>query len=365
MTGIDVYRDRIHRAQAALKSAGVDLLCVGPGPDLVYLTGITAHLSERLNLLLLPVEGSPSFVVPRLEAPNVADKADLVEIHAWEETESPSELAAKLAGPAKSVAVGDQLHAIFLLRLQEAMPSASWTPGGPALRDLRMRKDAAEIAAQREVAERTDRAWAIFLESGPIAGLTEQQAMDRLSNLMKEQGITPMFGICASGPNSASPHYHTGDRVIQQGDAVIFDFGGELDSYLSDMTRTVVIGEPSDEYRKVYEIVLRANQAAFEAVKPGVPCEEIDKVARDVITEAGYGPNFIHRVGHGLGLDVHEEPYMVSGNTLPLAPGMVFSDEPGIYLEGKFGVRIEDTVAVTESGAVRLNSAPKDLTVMD
>jgi Xaa-Pro dipeptidase len=304
-------------------------------------------------------------VVPRLEAPNVADKSDLVEIHAWEETESPSELAAKLAGSAKSVAIGDQLHAIFLLRLQQAMPSASWTPGGPVLRDLRMRKDAAEIEAQREVADRTDRAWAIFLESGPIAGLTEQQAMDRLADLMKEQGITPMFGICASGPNSASPHYHTGERTIQQGDAVIFDFGGELNNYLSDMTRTVVIGEPSDEYRKVYEIVLRANQAAFKAVKPSVPCEDIDKAARDIITEAGYGQNFIHRVGHGLGLDVHEEPYMVSGNTLPLAPGMVFSDEPGIYLEGKFGVRIEDTVAVTDTGAVRLNSAPKDLTVMD
>ena len=365
MTGIDVYQDRMQRAQAALKAAGVDLLCVGPGSDLVYLTGIHAHLSERLNLLLLPASGRASFVVPRLEAPNVADKADLVDLAVWDETDSPSELAAKLSGRAGSVAVGDELHAIFLLRMQEAMPSATWTPGGPILRDLRMRKDAAEIEAQREVAQRTDRAWAVFLESGPITGLTERQAMDRVSDLMKEQGITPMFGICASGPNSASPHYHTGERVIEPGDAVVFDFGGELNDYLSDMTRTVVIGEPSDEYRKVYEIVLRANQAAFEAVKPGIPCEGVDRAARDLITKAGYGPNFIHRVGHGLGLDVHEEPYMISGNTLPLAPGMVFSDEPGIYLEGKFGVRIEDTVAVTETGAERLNGTPKDLTVMD
>jgi Xaa-Pro aminopeptidase len=365
MTGIDVYRDRIQRAQAALAAAGVDLLCVGPGSDLVYLTGIAAHLSERLNLLLLPVSGRPSFVVPRLEAPNMADKAELVDFAVWDETDSPAALAAKLAGSASSVAVGDELHAIFLLRLQEAMPGASWAPGGPVLRDLRMRKDSAEIAAQREVAQRTDRAWAVFLESGPIAGLTEAQAMARLLGLMTEQGVAPMFGICASGPNSASPHYHTGDRVIEAGDSVVFDFGGELNSYLSDMTRTVVIGQPSDEYRKVYEIVLRANQAAFEAVKPGVACEEVDRAARDVITEAGYGPNFIHRVGHGLGLDVHEEPYMVSGNTLPLAPGMVFSDEPGIYLEGKFGVRIEDTVVCTDTGAERLNSAPKDLTVMD
>jgi Xaa-Pro aminopeptidase len=226
-------------------------------------------------------------------------------------------------------------------------------------------KDDAELAAQREVARRTDQAWAAFLEAGPIGGLTERQAMDRLDQLMKERGITPLFGICASGPNSASPHYHTGERVIELGDAVIFDWGGELDGYLSDMTRTVVIGEPSAEYRTVYEIVLRANQAAFEAVRPGVPCEDVDRAARDLITQAGYGEYFIHRVGHGLGLDVHEDPYLVSGNTMPLAPGMVFSDEPGIYMAGKFGVRIEDTVVCTESGAERINSAPRDLVVMD
>jgi Xaa-Pro aminopeptidase len=228
-----------------------------------------------------------------------------------------------------------------------------------------MRKDAAEVAAQREVARRTDVAWAAFLESGPIAGLTETQAMERLSGLMAAQGTVPMFGICASGPHSAMPHHHTGDRVIQQGDAIVFDFGAELDGYLSDMTRTVFIGEPTDEQRKVYEIVLRANQAAFEAVRPGVPCEDIDKAARDLITAEGYGDAFIHRVGHGLGMDVHEDPYLVNGNTMPLAEGMVFSDEPGIYLAGNFGVRIEDTVLCTEDGALRLNAAPKDLTVMD
>ena len=360
-----VHSDRIERAQDAMRAAGVDLLCVGPSADLFYLTGINAHLSERLNLLLLPQSGKPQFIVPRLEAPNVADKAALVDIQTWEETESPSELAASLSGGAKSIAVGDQLHAIFLLRLQEAIPGAGWTPAGPILRDLRMRKDAAELEAQREVAHRTDQAWAAFLESGQIEGLTEQQAMDRLNQLMAERGMAPMFGICASGPNSAAPHYHTGDRVIQRGDAVIFDWGGELNGYLSDMTRTVVIGQPSDEYRKVYDIVLRANQAAFEAVRPGIPCEDVDRAARDVITRAGYGEYFIHRVGHGLGLDVHEDPYLVSGNTLPLAPGMVFSDEPGIYMEGKFGIRIEDTVFCTETGAERINTAPRDLVVMD
>jgi Xaa-Pro aminopeptidase len=314
---------------------------------------------------MVPARGKPSYVVPRLEAPNMADKADLVEFAVWDETDSPSELAGSLAEGVRRVAVGDQLHAAFLIRLQNAIPGAEWSEGGPVLKDLRARKDEAEVSAQREVAERTDKAWAAFLEAGPIKGLTEAQAMERLSNLMVDQGIKPMFGICASGPNSASPHYHTGDRVIEEGDAIVFDFGGELNGYLSDMTRTVVIGNPSDEYRKVYDIVLRANQAAFEAVRPGVPAEDVDRAARDLITSEGYGEYFIHRVGHGLGLDVHEEPYLVKGNTAPLQPGMVFSDEPGIYMPGKFGIRIEDTVLVTEDGAVRLNGAPKDLTVMD
>lgn len=365
MTSSAVYQDRLERAQTALRTAGVDALVVGPSSDLVYLTGINAHLSERLNLLILPASGKASFVVPRLEAPNVADKADLVTIASWEETDSPATLAASLLGGAKRVAIGDQLHAVFVLRLQEAVPGATWAQGGPILKDLRARKDAAEIEAQREAALRTDKAWAAFLEAGPIKGMTEAQAIERLNALMTEQGVKPMFGICASGPNSAAPHYHTGDRVIEDGDAIVFDFGGELNGYLSDMTRTVHVGNPSDEYRKVYEIVLRANQAAFEAVRPGVACEAVDKAARDLITAEGYGDYFIHRVGHGLGLDVHEDPYLVRGNTSPLEPGMVFSDEPGIYMPGKFGVRIEDTVVCTEDGAIRLNTAPKDLTVVD
>ncbi|HRA48713.1 MAG TPA: Xaa-Pro peptidase family protein [Thermomicrobiales bacterium] len=365
MTTADVYRNRLEHAQQAMATAGVDVMLIGPSSDLRYLTGIDAHISERLNLLVLPRQGKGTFVVPNLEALNFQDKADLVEIVGWGETEQPAAIVGKLITTTKVRAIGDQLHAVFLLRFQEAAPGGSWVPAGPILKDLRMHKDAAELAAQREVAKRTDEAWAAFLESGPISGLTERQVMDRLSQLMVERGMKSEFGICASGPHSAMPHYHTGERVIGQGDAVLFDWGGELNGYLSDMTRTVFIGTPSEEQRKVYEIVLRANQAAFEAVRPGVPCEAIDAAARAVITEAGYGDAFIHRVGHGLGMDVHEDPYLVLGNTMPLAEGMVFSDEPGIYLAGMFGVRIEDTVACTADGAVRINNAPKDLTIMD
>jgi Xaa-Pro aminopeptidase len=364
---LGIYADRLRRAQAELERQGVDLLLIGPSSDLFYLTGFEAHLSERLNLLGLPRSGSPFLVVPVLEAPNAHDRRDLVAIHAWEETQPPAELVARLAGSVdgKAVAVVDQLWSVFLLRLQAAMPTARWTPALNVMRALRMQKDAHEIELLREVSRRTDEAWAEFVEGGPLSGLTETQAMERLQALMRKRGLGGGFGICASGPNSAAPHYHTADRVIQPGDVVIFDWGGTLDGYHSDITRTVYIGEPTDEYRRVYEIVSRANQTTLEAVKPGVPCERLDQVARQIITEAGYGPQFLHRVGHGLGLDVHEEPYLVGGNRMALAPGMVFSDEPGIYLEGRFGVRIEDAVVCTEDGGVRLNEASRAITVMD
>lgn len=366
-TALSVYSDRIKRAQAELAARGIDFLFVGPSSDLFYLFGFDAHLSERLNLLIIPREGKPTYVVPVLEAPLVRDRSELVTISAWEETQQPSKLVAQVIGDAagKAIAVSDRLWSVFLLRLQQAVPEASWNSAEDVMRALRVSKDAHEIEIMREVSKRTDEAWHEFIEGGPISGLTETQTMERLQGLMAKRGLQGGFGICASGPNSASPHHHTGDRKIQQGDVVIFDWGGTLEGYKSDITRTVVIGEPTEEFRKVYEIVSRANQATFEAVKPGVPCEVLDQTARKVITDAGYGPQFLHRVGHGLGLDVHEEPYLVGGNTMPLATGMVFSDEPGIYLEGNFGVRIEDAVVCTENGGERLNNASREITVMD
>ena len=362
-----VYAQRIKRAQEEMKRQGIDVLLVGPSSDLVYLIGYDAHLSERLNLLIIRQDGPPDLVVPVLESFLATTCEPNVTLRRWEETESPSELAASLIGDTTGVTLGvsDQLWSTFLLKLQKAMPDGDWTTGQPILAHLRVTKDQSELDNLFEVARLTDEAWHEFVESGQISGLTETQAMDRLGGMMEKRGIGRSFGICASGPNSASPHHHTGDRTIQQGDSVIFDWGGTLNGYHSDVTRTVFVGTPTDEYRKVYATVKEANQTALDAVRPGVAAESIDKAARDVITKAGYGSAFLHRVGHGLGMDVHEEPYLVGGNTTPLEVGMVFSDEPGIYLAGNLGVRIEDSVVVTETGGKRLNEASRDLTVMD
>ena len=360
------YHDRVRRAQAEMAKHGVDALAIGVGADLIYLAGYPSHTSERLTLLIVPKEGDPKVVVPQLEAPRLAPAGVPFEAVAWEETADPTSIAADLIWEtgARSVASGDELWASFLVKMQRHLPEVTWEIAGGILRELRMCKDRAEVDLLREASHRTDAAWIDFIKTR-IGGLTEQQAADRLSDLMRDHGMESMaFCIVASGPNSASPHYSTADRIIQEGDAVVFDFGGRYRHYVSDITRTVHVGEPSDEYRKVYAIVLRANEAAFAAVRPGVACQEIDRAARKVITDAGYGQYFIHRVGHGLGLDVHEEPYMVEGNALPLRVGMVFSDEPGIYMPDTFGVRIEDSVVCTETGGEKLNDAPRDLLVM-
>ncbi|HYI24130.1 MAG TPA: Xaa-Pro peptidase family protein [Thermomicrobiales bacterium] len=367
LDGDDFHQQRIERLQARLKDDGVDVAVFGPSADLFYLTGFDAHDSERLNLLVIPQSGKPSLIVPTLEAPLVGDAARLVDMHTWADHEDPAALAATVLGDVtgKTLAVGNQLWSAFLLRIQAGAGPANWVEAAPITRHLRMIKDAAEVDALAEVSRRTDQAWEEFIEGPPIGGLTETDALKRLRELTEKRGLKVGWGICASGPNAASPHHHTGNRVIQEGDSVIFDWGGTLDGYNSDVTRTVHVGTPGEEYRRVYQVVLEANQATFEAVRPGVPLQELDRVARKVITDAGFGEAFLHRVGHGLGLEVHEEPYLVEGNDLPLAPGMTFSDEPGIYLKGNLGVRIEDTVVCTEDGAIRLNHATRELTVMD
>jgi Xaa-Pro aminopeptidase len=367
-TGIDrQHQQRLQRIKTRMQEEGVDLLLLGPSADLFYLTGFDAHLSERLNLLVVPETGTPSLVVPTLEAALIGDARALVEVHIWSDHEDPAALAASIIGSVegKQVAVGNQLWSAFLLRLQQHLPNGAWREAAPLMRPLRMVKDETEIALMAEVSRLTDEAWEEFISGPPLSGLTERDALKRLTDLTAKRGISNIWGICASGPNAASPHHATGSRALQPGDAVIFDWGGQREGYQSDVTRTVFIGEPDESFITVYDVVLRANQATLDAVRPGLPLQELDRTARRLITDAGYGGAFIHRVGHGLGLEVHEEPYLVEGNELPLQVGMVFSDEPGIYLEGRFGVRIEDTVVCTSEGGRRLNHATRQLTTMD
>jgi Xaa-Pro aminopeptidase len=359
------YADRLRRAQAEMAQQNIDLFVVGASADLRYLIGYEGHESERMSVLVLPRDGAPHYVVPGLEAPLLDEQRDLLQIVSWEETEDPAAKVAAVAGAAGlgTIAAGDELWSVFTLRLQRAMPRARWTEGGQLLRPLRMIKDEREIELLAEAARRTDESWEEFLTLS-ITGLTEWDVRDRLMGLLAERGLQPVFCNVGSGPNGASPHQTASDRVIGPGDAVVCDWGGTLEGYNSDVTRTAHVGEPSPEFVRAYEAVLAANQAAFEAVRPGVPCQEIDRAARRLLTDAGYGDAFIHRTGHGLGLSLHEEPYLVEGNALPLAEGMVFSDEPGVYFPGQFGIRIEDTVVCTAEGGRRLNEATRELRVI-
>lgn len=365
------YPARIARAQAEMARQGVDWLIVAPSSDLVYLMGYPAHASERLTALTTPqAGGEPFVVVPRLEAPRLTERHDLMEIldlRIWEETEDPVALLAHGLGDprGKTIAVSDQMWSGFLLKLQGALPGARFINAERVIKELRQIKGEDEIACLREAGRLTDEVWEEFVATTTLSGKTEQEVGQILAGLMAQRGLgPPAFMIVASGPGSASPHYLTSEKIIREGEAIVFDFGGNIAGYKSDITRTIHVGEPSEEFRTVYAIVEEARRRTFEAIRPGLPCEEVDRVARTVIADAGYGEYFIHRVGHGLGLDTHEEPYMVGGNRTPLRAGMVFSDEPGIYLPGKFGVRIEDTVLCTASGGELLNNARRELIVM-
>ena len=363
----DRYTARWARAQEMMKQYRFDLLLVAPGSDFFYLLGQPGHLSTRMTLLALPAEGRPAILAGALEMPGFADWEGTIDFLPWRDDQDPLEVLRRAFSPVSigGAAVSDRLWSVFLLPLQETYRAARWYSAGPVLRTLRAIKDEAELAIMREASRRADLVWEAFAQQ-PVAGLTEKQAAARLESLLADQGMPPSFEtIVAAGPHGAAPHHSPGERVIAAGNSLVCDFGGVLEGYCSDITRTAHVGQPSEDFQKVYAIVKRAQEAAFRAVRPGARCEEIDEAARWVIEASGYGERFIHRTGHGLGIDIHEEPYMVKGNRTQLRPGMVFSDEPGIYLPGQFGVRIEDAVVVTEGGGERLNNCSRELTVLE
>lgn len=356
---------RLTAAREALTAAGADVLLVTPSADLQYLIGYPAHPSERPTILAVPPDLQAFMLVPRLEAPRVENSAAL-RIVSYGETDDPVAMLARElreVGPLSRAAISDQAWAVVLLRLQGALPDVSFRGARETLRGLRMIKSSSERERLVEAARRTDEVYGRIVAER-FAGRTERAIAARLAQLLDEQGLTPNWQIVASGPNSSSPHHMTSDRVIERGDAVVLDFGGALDGYQSDTTRAVHVGRPDEEFKTVYETVRRAQDAGVAAVRPDVTAASVDEAARTVIEDDGYGEGFVHRTGHGIGLEVHEEPYIVAGNTLELQPGMTFSVEPGIYLPGRFGVRIEDIVLVTDGGRERLNHATRDLIVV-
>ena len=367
------YRDRLAGAVAATERAGLDALLVGVGSDLRYLTGYEAMPLERLTMLVVRPGERPRIVVPRLE--RAAAEAGLrtpIEIATWEETDDPYRLATADIPRSGRVAVSDTMLAMHLLGIQRAVGTdARYSLASGVLRDLRMVKDPDEIALLREAAHAADRVVA-QIAGGPLVGRTEEDvAAEVRERLIAEGHETAMFAIVGSGPNSASPHHEASDRVIRAGEPIVLDIGGTLGGYGSDVTRTLWVtgGEarngPDERFRHLFAVLHAAQSSATAAVRPGVSCESIDSTARTIIDAEGYGENFFHRTGHGIGLEGHEEPYLVAGNELPLRAAMAFSVEPGIYLPGEYGARIEDIVVCGEDGPVVLNEAPHELLVVD
>ncbi|WP_448628709.1 M24 family metallopeptidase [Geodermatophilus sp. URMC 64] len=366
--------DRLHSAREIAGELGLDLIVVTPGSDLRYLCGYSAHAMERLTALAVPARGEPFLVVPRLEAPMVgASPAGALglDLLAWDETDDAfallaGEVTARLGRPAARAAVGNRTWAEHALGVQRALPGSALELAAPVVDRLRMVKNAAEIDELAAAGAAIDRVHARMGEWLRVGRTEAEVGADIAAAILAEGHVGVDFTIVGSGPNGASPHHDVSDRVVEAGDVVVVDIGGETATgYRSDCTRTYAVGQaPGAEVAEWYGVLREAQAAATAAVRPGVPAEEIDAVARRVISDAGWGEYFIHRTGHGIGLDTHEAPYIVDGNDLGLVPGMAFSVEPGIYLPGRCGARIEDIVVCTADGVRILNDGPRDLVVL-
>ena len=371
-----VLSARLARAAETAAHADLDALLVSPGSDLRYLVGAGGESFERLSCLVLPAAGhdaAPALVLPKLEELGYADvpAADLgIEIVTWVDGQNPHEIVADLlrrggATPAR-LAVADVMPALHVLQLRDALPGAEQVLAGAVLRELRMRKDAAEIDALRKAGAAIDRVHARMAEFLKPGRTEAEIGADITAAIVAEGHTEAEFVIVGSGPNGASPHHALSDRVVEKGDVVVVDIGGPIaEGYNSDCTRTYSVGEPAQaDVRETYAVLQAAQRAAVDAVRPGVTAESIDAAAREPIAAGGFGDYFVHRTGHGIGLDVHEEPYVVGGNKTVLEPGMAFSVEPGIYQPGRWGARIEDIVVVTEEGVESVNNQPHELVVL-
>jgi Xaa-Pro aminopeptidase len=366
--------DRLAAAAKAAREAGVDALLITPGADLRYLVGYDAHALERLTCLLVPASGDPVLMVPLLEQPaaEASGAAEQVRVVSHGETDNAYAMAAgvlsdALGGPPARIGVSDRMWAEQVLRFRDLLPDARLTTAGTVLRPLRLRKDADEIEGLRQAGQAIDRVHARMGE-WLRPGRTEREVGRDIADAIVSEGHDKVnFTIVAAGPNGASPHHSLSDRVIGAGEPVVIDIGGTMvDGYCSDCTRTYVAGgSPPADFATYYSVLYDAQVASCESVRPGATAHSVDAAARDVIAAAGYGELFIHRTGHGIGLEEHEEPWIVAGNETILEPGMCFSIEPGIYQRGRHGARIEDIVTVTDDGIERLDTVTRKLVVLD
>ncbi|VAZ61087.1 putative dipeptidase PepE [Mycobacterium kansasii] len=361
-----VYARRLAAAAAVAADAGLAGLVITPGYDLRYLIGSRAETFERLTALVLPASGEPTIVVPRLEVATFAESADALGlgVRTWVDGDDPYQLVAAALGAGQASAVSDSMPALHLLPLAAALGVLP-VLATDVLRTLRMVKEEAEIDALRRAGAAIDRVHARVPEL-LVPGRTEAEVAADIAEAIVAEGHSQVaFVIVGSGPHGADPHHRFSDRTLQVGDIVVVDIGGTVEpGYHSDCTRTYSIGEPDPTVAHQYSILQRAQRAAVEAARPGVTAAQVDAAARDVLAEAGLAEYFVHRTGHGIGLSVHEEPYIVAGNDLPLVAGMAFSVEPGIYFPGRWGARIEDIVVVTEGGALPVNHRPHELAVV-
>ncbi|MFE6955214.1 aminopeptidase P family protein [Streptomyces sp. NPDC057696] len=363
----DDYKARMERAARSAADAGLAGVLVAPGPDMVWLTGYSPTAdTERLTMLVLAPGRDPVLVVPTLEAPDAAKAvgAEALSLRDWTDGKDPYAVTAPLLDAFGRFGISDNAWAMHLIGLQKTLPDTSYASLTEALPMLRAVKDAAELERLTAAGEAADATYE-EIKKVPFAGRRETDVAGDLADLLRQFGHSQVdFTVVGSGPNGANPHHEAGERVIENGDMVVLDFGGLKHGYGSDTSRTVHVGEPTAEEQRVHDVVREAQAAGCAAVEPGAACQDVDRAARAVITEFGYGQYFIHRTGHGIGVTTHEPPYMIEGEEQPLVPGMCFSVEPGIYLPGRFGVRIEDIVTVTEDGVRRLNSTSRDMAIV-
>ncbi|MEW9920153.1 M24 family metallopeptidase [Marimonas sp. MJW-29] len=357
---------RLSKLQERMKEQGIDLVALGPGAHLEWLLGMHPHGDER-PLLLCVSQAGAAFLMPALEAGSARQHTDLP-FHTWSDDAGPEGAFAQVlealdAQDTQSIALDETMRADFAALVQDALPGAKRQFGASTVGALRMRKDASEFAALKKVALVADRA--MRKARGEMrVGMTEREVAAIVRESFKAEGTVPMFTIVGAGGNGAFPHHQTGETTLKHGDAVVMDIGGGLGGYPSDITRMAVMGEPPEGYMDIHAIVEAAVQAALEAARPGAKAHEVDDAARGVIADAGYGDYFVHRTGHGLGVEIHEPPYITASSQEVLDEGMVFSIEPGIYLPGRFGIRLEDIVILRADGPQILSELPRDLHVV-